>query len=173
MKKVMFVIITTALLCTIIFGEKVEAAASNQFLVINTLKNQLAYYKDGRIVKTFKVATGKTLTPTPTGKFFIVNKIKKRPYYSGNIKGGDPRNPLGDRWLGLNVNGTWGTTYAIHGNNNEKSIGLHVSAGCIRMHNKEIRWLYDRLSVYTQVLIVKSNASFNTMAKSNGFYAIN
>jgi lipoprotein-anchoring transpeptidase ErfK/SrfK len=57
-----------------------------------------------------------------------VNKIKSRPYYTGHIPGGDPRTPLGKRWLGLNANGTYGgDTYGIHDNNNESSIGKYVS----------------------------------------------
>ncbi len=57
-----------------------------------------------------------------------MNKIKSRPYYTGHIPGGDPRTPLGKRWLGLNANGTYGgDTYGIHDNNNESSIGKYVS----------------------------------------------
>ncbi|MDO6851927.1 L,D-transpeptidase [Priestia megaterium] len=68
----------------------------------------------------------------------MLNKIKNRPYYTGHIPGGDPRNPLGKRWLGLNANGTYGDTYGIHGNNNESSIGKYVSQGCMRMHNSSV-----------------------------------
>ncbi|MED4267070.1 L,D-transpeptidase [Priestia megaterium] len=57
-----------------------------------------------------------------------MNKIKNRPYYTGHIPGGNPRNPLGKRWLGLNANGTYGgDTYGIHDNNNESSSGKYVS----------------------------------------------
>jgi len=57
-----------------------------------------------------------------------VNKIKNRPYYTGHIPGGNPRNPLGKRGLGLNANGTYGgDTYGTHDNNNESSIGKYVS----------------------------------------------
>ena len=120
-----------------------------QVIIINTRTNRLGYYKSGKLVKEFRVATGKASTPTPTGKTKVVNKIKNRPYYSGGIAGGAPNNPLGDRWLGLNLNGTYGTTYAIHGNNNASSIGKSVSAGCVRMHNSEIRWLYDQVTIGT------------------------
>lgn len=81
---------------------KVEAATKH-LIIINTKTNKLGYFVNNKLVKTFPVATGKASTPTPTGKSKIVNKIKNRPYYSGGIPGGSPRNPLGDRWLGLHI----------------------------------------------------------------------
>ncbi|MGG0587404.1 L,D-transpeptidase [Priestia megaterium] len=75
------------------------SAASNQLIIINKSTNTLAFYDRGKLVRTFKVATGRQMSYTPEGTFSIVNKIKNRPYYKDNIRGGDPRNPLGDRWL--------------------------------------------------------------------------
>lgn len=139
-----------------------------EYLIINSKLNKLAYYKDGKFIKEFRVATGKSSTPTPTGKFKIANKIKNRPYYSGGIPGGSPRNPLGDRWIGLAVGATFGTTYAVHGNNNESSIGGHVSGGCIRMHNSEIRWLYDQIGTSGYTIIDYSDKSFTQIASKYG-----
>jgi len=131
-----------------------------QFILIDKSTNKLHFFEKGKLVKSFAVATGKKPSYTPEGLFTIREKIKNRPYYKENIKGGDPKNPLGDRWLGLKVtiNGKTSYAYGIHGNNNEKSIGQYVSAGCIRMHNKEVRWLYDRIETATPVLIVKKLA---------------
>ncbi|WP_304362821.1 L,D-transpeptidase family protein [Bacillus toyonensis] len=142
--------------------------AGNQFIIINKAINQLAFYERGKLNKVFKVATGKYQSLTPEGKFKIVNKIKNRPYYKGGIPGGDPRNPLGTRWLGLNARGTWGTTYAIHGNNNPSSIGKHVSHGCIRMFNNEVEELYDRITLNTPVVITTSKKNFDSIAVENG-----
>jgi len=139
-------------------------AASDALIVVNKSTNELAYFKDGDLVRVFPVATGKTEDLTPEGTFPIVNKIKNRPYYKEKIPGGDPANPLGKRWLGLHVGDTIGTTYAIHGNNNEESIGKYVSAGCIRMHNEDIEWLYDELQVGTKVVITSSELAFEELA---------
>ena len=54
------------------------------------------------------------------------------------------------RWLGLNVR--WGS-YGIHGTTNQNSIGRAASHGCIRMYNKDIRELYDIVSLGTPVII--------------------
>lgn len=129
-----------------------------QFIVIDKSSNKLYFYEKGKLVKSFAVATGKKPSLTPEGLFTVHEKIKNRPYYKEHIKGGDPKNPLGDRWLGLEVklkNGSTSYAYGIHGTNNEKSIGKYVSNGCIRMHNESVRWLYDQVKVDTPVLIRK------------------
>jgi hypothetical protein len=162
-------IIGFMLLLSIVFFEVPAQAAGGDLIIINKLNNQLAYYSNAKLVRTFKVGTGRQRSYTPEGTFKIVNKIKNRPYYSGNIPGGDPRNPLGNRWLGINARGTWGTTYAIHGNSNPSSIGGYVSAGCIRMYDEEVEWLFNRVKVNTPVIITYSNKAFNAIAASSGY----
>ena len=142
----------------------VSNAASKHMKIVNTKKNTLNYYVNYTLVKKFRCATGKASTPTPQRKTTIVNKIKNRPYYKTGIPGGDPRNPLGKRWMGLNIDGTQGSTYGIHGNNNEKSIGKNVSHGCIRMHNSEVEWLFDQVPLGTVVLIKNTSNSDNYIA---------
>ena len=145
------------------------SAAGSKFIIINKANNQLASYDNRQLKRVFKVGTGRSQSLTPEGKFKIVNKIVNRPYYKENIPGGDPHNPLGNRWLGLNARGTWGTTYAIHGNNNPSSIGGYVSSGCVRMYDDEVEWLYSQVPINTPVIITTSGKSFNSIAAANGF----
>jgi len=166
MKKLSAIIIF--LMCFLFFTSQADASGS-QLIIINKKTNTLAFYDGGTLVRTFKVATGRQSSFTPEGTFRIVNKIKNRPYYKDNIPGGDPRNPLGDRWMGLEARGTYGTTYGIHGNSNENSIGRYASAGCVRMHNQEIRWLFDQVQTYTTVIITRSDNSFDTIAQASGY----
>lgn len=156
-------------LCLVLGGRlQIADAATNHLIIINSKKNTMGYYVNNVLVKNFKVSTGTSKTPTPQGKTKIVNKIKNRPYYTGGIPGGSPNNPLGDRWLGLNLNGTYGTTYAIHGNNNENSIGKNITGGCVRMYNKEVRWLFDQVPVGTDVIIKNTDQSNIQIAASYG-----
>lgn len=168
MKKLM---IFFMLLVSMVSFEAPAQASNGDMIIINKSNNQLAFYENYNLVKTFKVGTGQKPSYTPEGKFKIVNKIKNRPYYSKSIPGGDPRNPLGNRWLGLNARETWGTTYAIHGNNNPKSIGGYVSGGCIRMFDEEVEWLYNQVKVNTTVIITTSKKSFNSIAAAYGYKA--
>ncbi|MBO9128378.1 L,D-transpeptidase [Bacillus sp. 165] len=140
-----------------------------QLIIINRATNQLAFFAEGQLVRVFPVATGKRSTPTPEGIFPISNKITNRPYYKENIPGGDPSNPLGDRWIGLDVNGTKGTTYAIHGNNNPYSIGKYVSSGCIRMYDEDVHFLFEQVGVGTVVIIKSFDEPWNVLALQYGF----
>ena len=168
MKKTNLIAIITALFFTFVIGMQPVSANTNHLLVLNTKKNTMGYYVNYKMVRTFKIASGKPTTPTPIGKTKIVNKIKNRPYYTGGIPGGSPNNPLGDRWLGLPLAGTLGNVYAIHGNNNSSSIGKHVSGGCVRMYNDEVRWLFDQIPIGTDVIIKYTDQTDNEIAKGYG-----
>jgi lipoprotein-anchoring transpeptidase ErfK/SrfK len=45
--------------------------------------------------------------------------------------------------------------YAIPGTNNPPSVGGFVSHGCIRMYNEDVLDLYARVSVGTEVLVLR------------------
>lgn len=161
MKKCLVVFMSVFMIFATIAPNTTVEAASKQLIIVNTKYNKLSFYENDKLVKRFNVASGKPSTPTPTGKTSVANKIVNRPYYSGGIPGGVPNNPLGNRWMGL----FGGSTYAIHGNNKESSIGKHVSGGCIRMHNSEIRWLYPKVRIGCTVLIDYSTKTDAQIAK--------
>jgi lipoprotein-anchoring transpeptidase ErfK/SrfK len=71
-----------------------------------------------------------------------------RPSLPDVIPAGSPHNPMGAAALVL-AHGQ----YAIHGTNAPGSIGGFVSYGCIRMYNKDILDLYDRVGVGTRVVV--------------------
>ncbi|OHR68550.1 hypothetical protein HMPREF3291_08935 [Bacillus sp. HMSC76G11] len=168
MKKTL-IIFTLALIMFFGAGISKSYAAGSDFIIINKSKNQLAYYQNSKLTSVFRVATGRQPSYTPEGKFKIVSKIVNRPYYKKGIPGGDPRNPLGNRWLGINARGTWGTTYAIHGNNNPNSIGQYISDGCIRMFDNEVEWLYGQVKMNTPVIITTSGKTFDSIALASGY----
>ncbi len=122
---------------------------------IDITKNKLYVKSGGTVKKTFNIASGKKAGLTPTGTFEIMTKIENPWYSAKGIPGGDPRNPLGSRWLGLSVPDTQGTKYGIHGTNAPSSIGTNASAGCIRMLNEDVEWLYNAVPAGTKVTIHK------------------
>ncbi len=163
-KKYLVVLMSVFMVFAAVVPTTTVEAASKQLIIVNTKYNKLSFYNNDKLVKTFNVASGKPSTPTPTGKTRVANKIVNRPYYSGGIPGGHPNNPLGNRWMGI----FGGSTYGIHGNNKESSIGKHVSGGCIRMHNAEIRWLFPQVNVGCTVLIDYSTKTDAQIAKKYG-----
>ena len=141
------------------------------YIIVNKQTNKLAYINQGKIQGVFPVATGKTNDLTPEGEFDVVRKAKNPYYIKKNIPGGSPKNPLGSRWIGFNARGTDGSKYGIHGTNAPSSIGKYVSEGCIRMHKKDVEYLYDRIPIGTKVLVVKTKKSFEQLAKEKGAIA--
>ena len=74
--------------------------------------------------------------------------IARQPYLPRHMAGG-PGNPLGARAMYLG-----GTVYRIHGTNAPKTIGTHVSSGCIRLTNQDVTDLYSRVNVGTKVIVM-------------------
>ncbi len=62
-------------------------------------------------------------------------------------------NPLGARALYL-YQGNRDTLYRIHGTNQPWSIGLNLSSGCIRMLNKDVEHLYEKVKLGSKVVVV-------------------
>jgi lipoprotein-anchoring transpeptidase ErfK/SrfK len=77
--------------------------------------------------------------------------IARQPYLPRWV-GGGPGNPLGARALYLG-----NTDYRIHGTNNPRSIGQHVSSGCIRMRDADVTDLYDRVGIGTKVVVLSND----------------
>ena len=75
---------------------------------------------------------------------------RDKPSLPDVIPGGSPRNPMGAAALTLR-----GDEYAIHGTNDPSSIGRFVSYGCIRMYNRDIVDLFDRVDVGTRVVVTR------------------
>ena len=73
---------------------------------------------------------------------------RAEPWLPDYIPGGSSRNPMGMRALTLS-----GGEYAIHGTNRPDSIGTAASFGCIRMLNRDIVDLYERVDVGTPVVV--------------------
>lgn len=63
---------------------------------------------------------------------------------------GGPNNPLGARALYIGS-----TLYRIHGTNAPHTIGGNVSSGCIRMLNRDVIDLYERVKVGAQVFVYR------------------
>lgn len=138
------------------------------YLIINKQTNELAFVNDNEVKETHRVATGMTEELTPEGEFTVIVKAVDPYYRKKDIPGGDKNNPLGTRWIGFDAEGTDGRTYGIHGTNNNNSIGSYVTQGCVRLQNKEVEVLYDKIPLGTKVLITNTNQSFEQLAIKHG-----
>ncbi len=110
-------------------------------IVVSIPDRRLAFIKDGKVVKNYRVAVGAPDSPTPTGEFRIVQRLTDPAYYApGVVIPAGPENPLGPRWIGLNLK-----SFGIHGTNQPRSIGYNTSHGCIRMRNRDVKELFERV----------------------------
>jgi hypothetical protein len=130
-------------------------------VVIKRGSKRLVLYRGTRAgamsaVASFGIATGMAAYPTPTGNFRIATKQRNPWWYPPSAdwaRGAQPvppgpGNPLGTRWMGLNVGAV-----GIHGTPDAASIGYSASHGCIRMRISDAEWLFERVRVGTPVFI--------------------
>lgn len=130
-------------------------------VVVKTSERSLYYVLDDEEAIRYPVGVGKA-GKAWAGSAYINGKYLKpgwsppdeikaeNPLIPDVIPSGSPRNPMGAAALTLNVG-----QYAIHGTNSPSSIGHFVSYGCIRMYNKDIMDLYDRVSRGTTVVVLR------------------
>jgi hypothetical protein len=109
-------------------------------ITINRNTRTLTLSRNGVAISTYPVAVGKPATPTPLGNFRIIEKRM------------NPGGPFGARWMRFyGGNG-------IHGTNNPSSIGKAVSNGCVRMHNRDVIEVYNKVNYGTPVRVVGTSS---------------
>ncbi len=101
------------------------------------------------LLEAYRVGLGKE-NSTPRG-LFVVSTKQVNPEWKG-IPFGDPRNPLGTRWVGLASDQFKG--YGIHGTEDPASIGMDLSEGCVRLLNEDVEHLFELLARGTEVEIL-------------------
>lgn len=118
-------------------------------IVISIRDRRLALLEDGKLVKSYPIAVGARVSPSPDGEFSVINHSVRPTYrHAGKeiLPGKD--NPLGTRWIGLSLKG-----YGIHGTNVPSSIGKAASHGCFRMAQADVEDLYSRVKVGDTVTV--------------------
>jgi lipoprotein-anchoring transpeptidase ErfK/SrfK len=137
---------------------QVPTETFSESIVIKRSINRLYLFAGDKLKRTFAVATGQSIYPTPRGRWHIVVKWKN-PWWYPPVQDAwarglkpvppGPSNPLGTRWMGLNAPGV-----GIHGTDEPGSIGYSASHGCIRMQVPDAEWLFDHVDIGTTVYIV-------------------
>jgi len=135
-------------------GQRIKVLRGPFHVTIHKSAFRLDVYLRDLYVRSFPVGLGAE-GGTPEGKWIVENRLKNPTYYPSAsaedkriIPPDDPRNPLGERWIGLK--GIEGDAvgregYGIHGTIDPQSIGKAVSLGCVRMHNADVAFLYKLL----------------------------
>jgi lipoprotein-anchoring transpeptidase ErfK/SrfK len=133
-------------------GASAQISPVKRTVIVSIEDRKLALVENGQVQKVYTIAVGKASTPSPVGTFTIQRRVKNPVYrHDGKTVEPGPMNPVGSRWMGLNMKG-----YGIHGTNAPKSIGKAASHGCIRMGKADVEDLFDRVQVGDTVELIGS-----------------
>ena len=129
----------------------------DQVLLVRIGENRLYLYEDGKITRTWTVATGLPEYPTPTGLFEVTEKrymptwINPSPDTWGKDMPAEIppgiNNPLGLRAINWSA-----PAIRFHGTQALYSLGYNASHGCVRMSNDDVIELYNIIDVGTPIV---------------------
>ena len=118
-------------------------------IVVDLSARRVTLYRSGRPVLSSRAAVGAPATPTPTGRFYVDQRLVPE----------DADGPFGPGALGISAfsevltGWTQGGPVAIHGTNEPWLIGRAISNGCIRLPNDALRRFFRLAVAGTPVVI--------------------
>ena len=134
-------------------------SVNSKGIVINVPELRLyLFFTDIKMVKTYPIGIGVLDSPTPLGRFTIMEKTKNPTWniplslqeeYGRQSMPPGPDNPLGAYRLRLS-----NFDVGIHGTNIPWGVGRLVSHGCIRLYPEDIEELFSEVKVGTPVEII-------------------
>ncbi|UCG33266.1 MAG: L,D-transpeptidase family protein [Phycisphaerales bacterium] len=135
-------------------GQRLKVVHGPFHAVIFKQTHQCRVFLGDVLVVEFPVGLGE-YGSTPTGEWLTSDKLTNPTYYPPASRGGDiiaaddPKNPLGEYWIGLK--GVSGEAlgqvgYGIHGTIEPETVGKDVSMGCVRLLAEDIALLYTLMT---------------------------
>jgi lipoprotein-anchoring transpeptidase ErfK/SrfK len=115
----------------------VRLRAVHTRIVVDLSQRRITLFRDGRTVLVATAVIGAPSTPTPTGRFYVNQRLLAA----------NPAGAYGPGAVGISafspvlLNWAQGGPIAIHGTNAPDMIGSAVSHGCLRVRNADIRRL--------------------------------
>jgi hypothetical protein len=114
------------------------------------------FFLGDEVAASWPVCIGRPGEETPPGDYTAKDKIEDPPWMKVGqeaIPFGDPRNPLGTRWIGWQQDGRK-TSYGFHGTTEPSSIGGAESDGCVRLRNEDVEVLFRILPEGAPIRVV-------------------
>jgi lipoprotein-anchoring transpeptidase ErfK/SrfK len=130
-------------------ARQVELATVRARILVDLSEKRVTLYRDGKRVLSATAAIGSSATPTPTGSFYVNQRLIPE----------DLGGPYGPGAIGISAfsdvltGWTQGGPIAIHGTNAPWSIGKAVSNGCIRLPNETLKKVFALALNGTPVVI--------------------
>ncbi len=118
-------------------------------IAVDLSQRRITVFRDGRPVLVTAAVIGAPSTPTPTGRFYVNQRL-----LTSNPLGGYGPGAVGiSAFSPVLLNWPQGGPIAIHGTNAPGLIGSAVSHGCLRIHNVDIQRLLRLVEEGTPVEI--------------------
>lgn len=138
-------------------GQELKVVRGPFQAVVDLSKYEMTLMLQGRYAGRFRIGVGRDC-PQLEGTFEVKGKTENPTYYgvNGVIDADDPRNPLGERWIGLGTPGSDATQAArigIHGTDSPLNVGTTAPHGTICLGPRDAEDIYDILSIGSRVLI--------------------
>ncbi len=116
----------------------------------------LTWFLDGRWVREYPACVGDGMK-TPAGTYTFSSK-DRLPSWTNPVNGqllpnDHPENILGSRWMAMKGMNTQGL--GIHGTTVDDSIPGYTSAGCVRLHDKDVEELFSFARIGGKVTIIE------------------
>lgn len=112
---------------------------------------RISTYRGPRLISTHTIGVGKSVTPTPRGRYYLTDLIQPD----------NPNGLYGTYAFGLSAHsdvvtsfGTGNGQIGIHGTNDPSTLQTNVSSGCIRVGNSVIESFARHFPLGTPVRIV-------------------
>ncbi len=131
-------------------SDEVELETLDRLVTVDLAARELTVWVDGTAERVIEAAIGSTENPTPTGSFYVVDKLDTT----------DDAGAYGPFAFGLSAHsetlsefGGGDGQIGIHGTNDPSSLGQAASHGCVRLPNEAITQLATELPLGTPVVI--------------------
>jgi lipoprotein-anchoring transpeptidase ErfK/SrfK len=128
-----------------------QSSATDWHLVVNRGARSVSVYHNGQKLRSYKAIVGKRSTPTPTGEFFVEENVRIPSGRSGApfALATSARSKVFQEFEG------GPGQIALHGLVHVGgSLGTAVSHGCVRLANRSITWLAERIKPGDPVTII-------------------
>ncbi|MBK7643397.1 MAG: L,D-transpeptidase [Planctomycetes bacterium] len=137
-------------------GQLVRVPTGKPRVLVDLSARWLLFLLDDEVLAAWPVGVGKPGSDTPRGSYTVGEKSTDPTWFrpgEAPVPAGDPRNPLGTRWIAWVGSDGEKTHLGFHGTRNPESIGQDESEGCVRMLNRNVEELYQILPRGTPVLV--------------------